>query len=229
MKSKLTNRRIATLQQSLEEHKAALKLYQETAEGRVQIFNQISDLLKNCRELKLPIDPNATVPIEEEAEKIDVDEKASTTTVGASSTSMTSTAMSKSTSNTASKLSSMSLPFQPQPQSKAHPHTAKPTTNPTNISRGAKSRSSTPPASASLPARPPSGPSTSSSSRAPAPPTRGNANLPSRPSQLRSSTMGGNSLEEGELGGDEEGQVAERGVKRALDSDRASRSTRSRK
>jgi len=41
--------------------------------------------------------------------------------------------------------------------------------------------------------------------------------------------MGGSSLEEGELGGDEDGQVVERGQKRALEADRASRSTRSRK
>lgn len=205
-------RRIATLQQTLEEHKAALKLYQETAEGRVQIFNQITDLLKNCRELKLPIDPNATIPVEDESEKIDVDEKAPTNAAGSSATVSTSA----SSSNAGPKLSSMALPFQPQPRA----HTS------TNPPRGAKSRSSTPPASASLPARPPAGPS-SSTSRPTAP--RGTANLPSRPSQLRSSTMGGGSLEEGEVGGNEDGEVKERGTKRAAEADRAVRSTRTRK
>ena len=209
----LTNRRISTLQQTLEEHKAALKLYQETAEGRVQIFNQITDLLKDCRELKLPIDPNATIPVEDESEKIDIDDKA---VVGGSSATVASTAMSNSTSAAGPKLSSMALPFQPQPR----------TNTSTNPPRGAKSRSSTPPASASLPARPPAGPSSSTSRAAP---TRGKANLPSRPSQLRSSTMGGGSLEEGEVGGDEDGEVKERGTKRAAETDRAGRSTRTRK
>jgi len=198
------------LQQTLEEHKAALKLYQETAEGRVQIFNQITDLLKDCRELKLPIDPNATIPIEEESEKMEIDEKASTTAAGSSATMTSSTS---SNTNTGPKLSSMALPFQPQPR----------TNSSTNIPRGAKSRSNTPPASASLPARPPAGPSSSRAGQ----PARGNANLPSRPSQLRSSTMGGGSLEEGEVGG-EDGEVQERGTKRAAEADR-SRSTRSRK
>jgi hypothetical protein len=41
--------------------------------------------------------------------------------------------------------------------------------------------------------------------------------------------MGGGSLEEGELGGDEDGEVKERGIKRALEPERAGRSTRSRK
>jgi hypothetical protein len=41
--------------------------------------------------------------------------------------------------------------------------------------------------------------------------------------------MGGGSLEEGEVGGDEDGEVKERGTKRAAEADRTGRSTRSRK
>lgn len=212
-------RRIAVLQQSLEEHKAALKVYQETAQGRVDIFNQITELVKNCRDLQLPVDPNATVPIEEEAEKMEVDEKAAGTSAAGNSGAATST-------TTGTRLSSMSLPFQPSAGNSSSASSSKPKP---------KSRGPTPPASAALPARPPKGPSTS---RLPSAPPRGpGSSLPARPSSLRSSTTGpggskGGSLEEGELGGDEDGEVRERdrGTKRALEPERSSaRSTRSRK
>jgi hypothetical protein len=207
------------LQQTLAEHKAALKVYQETAEGRVSIFNQITDLVKNCRDLKLPIDPNATLPIEDESEKTETEDGGQGSTA-----TLNSTAMSTSTSSVPNpKLSSMALPFQPSGSSRG------PASSAPSLSRGAKSRSATPPASAALPARPPLGPS-GSSSRVPSAPSSApnrSANLPSKPSQLRRSV--GPGLEEGELGGDEDGEVKERGVKRAMEPERASRSTRSRK
>ena len=101
------------------------------------------------------------------------------------------------------KLSAQALPFQPKPAPQAKPAhlPARPTP--------------TAPASANLPKLPSSG------TLAPPPSRVSSSTLPSRPSALRSSTVPGvargrTSLEEGEVSGEEDGEVAESGGSRRV-------------
>ena len=159
--------------------------------------------------MKLPIEPQATLPMEE---KMLVDEPLPTS------------------SSEVSRLSAAALPFAPAQPSKTRASTPpaltiKPPTSghalPTRPTRSSTNALGTI-SNGSLPRVPAVGLRTPSSS------------LPNRPSTLRSVTGPAAvlvSLEEGELGGEEEGEVAEereKNLKRSAGSSAESRSSRQR-
>jgi len=197
------------LQHSLADHRASHELYLDTTQARIDTFAQISRLVEECRGLKLPLEPQGTLPVEEE--KMEVDEP--------------SPASASPGSSPISKLSAVALPFAPT----AAPEKARASTPPATITT-----MKPPPTGHGLPSKPsrPSTPTTPAAPRGASATRVVSSSLPSRPSALRSVTgpAATGSLEEGELGGEEEGEVSEeRGLKRTAGAgDREGRVTRSR-
>ncbi|ORX39346.1 hypothetical protein BD324DRAFT_326629 [Kockovaella imperatae] len=201
---------ISSLQQSLADHKASHELYTQTVQARVDLFSQITALVDEVRNTKLPIDPQASleeVPPEEEG--MDVDDSSTAAAAAAASSS-------------SARLNASALPFQPT-KSSTSATSAPSTRNTSPVPTGSSMKP--PPASHGLPTRPSRSAGTTSLSAS-------NHKIPSRPSTLRSvTTPVAGSLEEGELGAEEEGEVNEdaRGSKRSAATESRSRSTRARR
>ncbi|CAD6589474.1 MAG: hypothetical protein TREMPRED_005373, partial [Tremellales sp. Tagirdzhanova-0007] len=94
--------RIAESQESLTNHRASHDLYLATIQSRIDTFSQITRLVEECRAMKLPIEPQATLPMEE---KMLVDEPLPTS------------------SSEVSRLSAAALPFAPAQPSKTRAST----------------------------------------------------------------------------------------------------------
>lgn len=211
---------IAELHSSLEDHRASHAIYIQTAQSRIDSFAQISRLVEEVRNSKLPIESQASLieQISEETvtDKMEVEEAVSPLA--------------------ATRLSAQALPFQPTPNVPAS--TSASTANTPSAAASSNAPLKPPAAGHQLPTRPGSaGPASTLIAPArtisSAPGTRSASHsLPSRPSNLRSSTTPAANLEEGEVGGEEEdGEVAEaKRAKRSGDGeDRDGRFTRSRK
>ncbi|WVW79440.1 hypothetical protein I302_101409 [Kwoniella bestiolae CBS 10118] len=200
---------IESLTNSLREHTESHSLYLSTTQMRYEKFNEIIKLIDECRNLKLPVEPTSSLPTitnpsEEIADenRMDIDPSASSNPT-----------------STSSKLNLSALEFQPSSSTSTSTNT-----NRQQSTVSAPNRSSAPPSGNGnlkppssghmLPTRPnPSKPISGGVKL-----TRQNSNsngLPSRPSNLRSSTtpaalhtgLGSGSLEDGEVG-PEEGEVA---------------------
>ncbi|OCF79139.1 hypothetical protein I204_01085 [Kwoniella mangroviensis CBS 8886] len=197
---------IESLTNSLKEHTESHSTYLSTTQLRFEKFNEIIKLIDECRNLKLPSEPSSTsIAITEEIQdddnKMDIDPSSTST----------------STSST-SKLNLSALEFQPTSRSASISATnrssAPPSGNTTTTTTNNNNNSLKPP---SLGHMLPSKPNSNSNSNKPLSGgvklSRQNSNgLPSRPSNLRSSTTpaalhtGSGSLEDGEVG-PEEGEV----------------------
>lgn len=237
----LTLRQITELEESLAHHQSTNEAYIAVSQSRSDKFKEILKMVEEARNMKLP-DVNVT-SAEIEPEAMDVDPKEDTST--------TKTDAERDTSGNGGRLNVTALPFQPQSSSSSRttpangslsspvsragtpgPSVPSPNTQGSSTSaavQGAGSGSisaTTPSGRHALPSRPSrQATSTSSTSRT----NVATASLPSRPSNLRSVTTPksglGGSLEEGEVGGEEEGEVNERSAsKRSGES--GSRSTR---
>ena len=177
-------RQIAAVEQSLAEHRESHVQYLQTAQSRVNIFSQITKLVDDARNTKLPVDSqNPTNEAEPDPTPMELDEVS------------------------APRLSAQALPFQPTTSMRP------PSTLPARPARPSG------PAADGL-AKLPTAPSRTVSSNLPPapPPSRStSSSLPNRPSALKSSTTPGrgkHSLEEGEVSGEEDGEVAETGARR---------------
>ncbi|ORY28802.1 hypothetical protein BCR39DRAFT_533944 [Naematelia encephala] len=188
---------IETLQQEVAEHRTSYEAYRSAVQSRIDTFAQITRLVDECRNFKLPVDPNAaTYPSSDN--KMEIDEPLVPSASGPTTSPTTTTT---NASNT--KLNAAAPTFQPKPSLPA---------NPTSTSRA--STPSSPSGISTLPPPPVARPPTS---RAPSGSSRGARSLPSKPSGLRSSTLptatggggaGGGGMEEGEVG--EDGEVDDR-------------------
>ena len=178
-------RRIADAQQSIADHRAAHELYLTTTQARIDTFSHITRLLEECRALNLPIEPQATIPAQEE--KMEVDEPAF--------------APRPTSPSGGTRLNAAALPFAPVSSQEPNVRASTPPLTPMR-----------PPASGhALPSRPHASSSTTANRSLSSTTRVVSSSLPSRPSALRSVTgpAATGSLEEGELGGEEEGEVAE--------------------
>ncbi|WVQ63828.1 uncharacterized protein L199_001983 [Kwoniella botswanensis] len=195
---------IESLTNSLKEHTESHSTYLSTTQLRFEKFNEIIKLIDECRNLKLPSEPTSTsMAITEEGQDKDnrMDIDPSSTSASSSST---------------SRLNLSALEFQPTSRSASTSATnrssAPPSGNTTTTNNN--NNSLKPPSSGHML---PSKPNSNSTSNKPLSGgvklSRQNSNgLPSRPSNLRSSTTpaalhtGSGSLEDGEVG-PEEGEV----------------------
>ncbi|WVN87898.1 uncharacterized protein L203_103095 [Cryptococcus depauperatus CBS 7841] len=189
---------IAALQNSLEEQRASHDVYVQTSQTRSELFSQVIKLIEDCRGIKLPVDPLLATAIIEKAEP-----------AAESSTGPVSSY---------AKLNAAAPSF--QPTSKASP-SSNPLLKP-------------PSAGHSLPSRPSASPLPFSNNRGQNASRLGSYGLPSRPtSSMRGVSATGHrgktatSLEDGEVG-PEEGELDERGVKRAPEAETSKRVTRRR-
>lgn len=186
-------RQIASLRGEIANHAASHTLYTKAVQDRIEAFSRITPIIDEVKGISLPIEPTASL----EDDKMEVD--------GASPQ--------EAAASAPLRLSAQALPFQPAPPSSPASKATEAQSQRAAPAQSSSQANKAPPTSAGLPARPSraasSGPGStalarSSSSSRP-------STLPARPSGLRSSTLpaGKGSLEEGELGGEEEGEVSE--------------------
>ncbi|WWC63971.1 uncharacterized protein I303_106577 [Kwoniella dejecticola CBS 10117] len=231
---------ISNLQSSLEDHKASHALCLQTTQARLDKFNQITDLIDECRSLKLPIEPASSIedlPTDDQKMDVDISTASSPAIAGSSKLNLSALEFQPSVAPSVITTAPSTTKSAPSRSSSAQPISSN-----TNTSANTNTNTLKPPSSGHLlPSRPAqrssSGGSTNTSTNGAPKLTRQGSNpgLPARPSALRSSptpaTLHGGSLEDGEVG-PEEGEVAspnEESKKRARGNDSAaSRNTRSR-
>ncbi|WVQ81497.1 hypothetical protein IAT38_003621 [Cryptococcus sp. DSM 104549] len=197
---------IKELEASYEEHQASHAVFLQTAQSRIDMFAQVTKLISECRDIKLPADAslNSVQATFVEEKKMDVDVPA--VTVSAAPVSASS-----------SKLSPSAAPFQPPSSLPAPPSSS--------------STLQAPPPGHSLPSRPAASPLASGNTRASS--NQGSRptshSLPNRPPSGRQpagKSGSRNGLEDGEVG--EDGEMSDRSSKRAHEGESNRRSTRRR-
>ncbi|WWD06827.1 hypothetical protein V865_004923 [Kwoniella europaea PYCC6329] len=197
---------IESLANSLKEHTESHSTYLSITQLRFEKFNEIIKLIDECRNLKLPSEPSSTsIAITEEIQdndnKMDIDPSSTSTST-----------------SSASKLNLSALEFQPTSRSASTSAANRSSAPPSGNNNNNNNNSLKPPSSGHmLPSKPNSNPNSNKPLSGGVKLSRQNSNsnsngLPSRPSNLRSSTTpaalhtGSGSLEDGEVG-PEEGEV----------------------
>jgi hypothetical protein len=226
-------RQISTLKESIEQHKATHELYVSTAQDRAQRFKDIIALVAEVKDIKLP-DTTVSDDTDRDIDAMDVDQPGGGEGGAATNARLNASALTfqpvKSTGSARPSSSNHADGTSSQPVTRASTPAPSAPSNAANTGTGAGRHG--------LPARPAraassKGPLSSTNTAPQGRPNSSGHSVPSRPSNLRTVTGGprgggsGGSLEEGEVGGDEEGEVNERrGASKRGGEERSTRSTR---